>query len=162
MEFEELTKVLQEIKPIIENNTGLTIFARERSKFEGWLKVELCGILSKHFEDVTPEKDRTDICFGEWGIELKTINTNIRYDGVQKKNRPITKNTQGVINDIDKLSRSTISKKAVMFVTFPAEHDNKNWQVQLNRIKEKLSRLMACDFVFNEGIIKGVIYFGLI
>ncbi|MFC2067208.1 hypothetical protein ACFLUO_09230 [Chloroflexota bacterium] len=162
MEFEELTNIIQEIKPIIENNPGLVIFARERSKFEGWLKVEICGILSKYFEDVTPEKGRIDICFGEWGIELKTVNTNIRYDGVKNKIRPITKNTQGVIDDIDKLSKSTTPKKAVMFVAFPIEHDNKNWQIQLNRIKERLSKLMACPFVFNDGTVKGVVYLGLV
>jgi len=52
-----------------------------------------------------PEHERVDVCFDNWGIELKTINTNVRYLGVKNKIRPITKNTEGVVEDIEKLQR---------------------------------------------------------
>jgi len=98
MEFKDLANLIfDEIKLKLENNQGLSIFAKERAKFEGWLKVELCDSLSKYFKDVAPERNRFDVTFENWAIELKTVNTNIRYENVKNKTRPITKNTQGVI-----------------------------------------------------------------
>lgn len=46
MEFKDMANLIfNEIKPKLENNQGLSIFAKERAKFEGWLKVELCDSL---------------------------------------------------------------------------------------------------------------------
>lgn len=121
--FEKLAKIIfKEITPKLENNIGVAIFAKERAKFEGWLKVELCESLSKRLTSTTiiPEKDRIDITFDGWAIELKTVNTNYRYKNVENKTRPITKNIQGVIDDIDKLqSTQNYIKKAILFVVFP-------------------------------------------
>lgn len=162
MDFNELEGYLSGIKPILENSIGLEVFARERSKFENWLKVEVCGLLVKHCAQVIPEKQRVDVFADEWGIELKTVNTNIRYKGVQNKSRPITKNTKGVINDIDKLRQMNMQKKAVVFIVFPIEHENKQWQVQLQRIKQELTTLKMFPFTFHGGVIKGVVYLGLV
>ncbi len=162
MDFNELASYLSGIKPILENSVGLAVFAKERAKFESWLKVEVCGLLAKHCAQVIPEKQRVDVVADEWGIELKTVNTNIRYEGVQIKSRPITKNTQGVINDINKLRQMNMQKKAVIFIVFPIEHENKKWQVQLQRIKQELTTLKMLPFTFNGGVIKGVIYLGLV
>jgi hypothetical protein len=162
MEFEELSKLIfNELKPKLENHQGLSIFAKERAKFEGWLKVELCDALSKHFSDVCPEKDRTDITFEDWGIELKTVNTNIRYEGVKNKIRPITKNTQGVVDDIKKLRKTQYPNRSVLFIAFPIHHKNENWQIQLKRISGQLTRINYVKFDFKDKI-PGVLYFGLI
>jgi len=100
LEFRQLSKLLfEEIKPKLENNRSLSIFAKERSKFEGWLKVETCESLSKYFRDVLPEVSRIDFVFEDWAIELKTIHTSIKYPNVKKKTRPITGNTKKLIND---------------------------------------------------------------
>jgi len=160
MEFAELSKLIfSEIKPKLESNLGLSIFARERAKFEGWMKVELCESLSKYFKDVVPEKHRIDITFEDWAIELKTVNTNIRYENVENKHRPITKNTKGVVDDIGKLRLVDYTNKAVLFVAFPIIHDNKHWQIQLQRISSLLAVIRHVEFSFNNGI-HGVIYFG--
>ena len=162
MEFEDLTNLIfNEIKPKLENNQGLSIFAKERAKFEGWLKVELCGSLSKYFKDVAPERDRVDITFEYWAIELKTINTNIRYKNVRNKHHPITRNTQGVIDDIEKLKSTSYTNKAVLFVVFPIIHDNEKWQAQLQRIFKSLREIKHIDFIFKNKI-PGVVYFGSI
>lgn len=51
--FEELANIIFDgIIPKLKKNDGLAVFARNRSKFEGWLKVELCGVLSKHFPEI--------------------------------------------------------------------------------------------------------------
>lgn len=167
MEFKDLANLIfDEMTPKLENNQGLSIFAKERAKFEGWLKVELCDSLSKYFKDVTPEKNtherkRIDVTFGNWAIELKTINTNIRYKNVKNKHRPITRNTQGVIDDIEKLKSSSYTNRAVLFVVFPITHCNENWQVQLQRISKLLREIKYINFNFKNEI-SGVVYFGSI
>jgi len=162
MEFENLTKLIfGELKPKLETNLGLSIFARERAKFEGWLKVELCDSLSKYFKGVCPERNRTDITFEGWAIELKTVNTNIRYEGVKNKTRPITKNTQGVIDDIEKLRTTEYPNKSVLFVAFPIHHNNENWQTQLKRINSQVKKIKYVEFDFKDKI-PGVLYFGLL
>jgi hypothetical protein len=163
MEFEELAHIISTgIKFKLENSRGLSIFARERSKFEGWLKVELCDTLVEHFKDVAPEKGRIDVAFEDWAIELKTVNTNIRYGNVANKHRPITKNIMGVIADVEKLKLITkYENKAVLVVAFPIRHDNNNWQIQLEKFAKLLSRINHYQFHFKNDI-PGVIYFGLL
>ncbi len=167
MEFKDLVNLIfNGIKPKLENNQGLSIFAKERAKFEGWLKVELCDSLSKYFKDVspernTPERNRIDVTFEKWAIELKTVNTSIRYKNVKNKCRPITRNTQGVINDIKKLKSIDYTNKAILFVVFPIIHSNKNWQVQLQRISKLLREIKHVNFNFKDEI-PGVVYFGSI
>ncbi len=162
MKFEVLANLIfNEIKPKLENNQGLSIFAKERAKFEGWLKVELCDSLSKYFKDVAPERNRIDVTFENWAIELKTVNTNIRYKNVKNKHRPITKNTKGVIKDIEKLKSTDYTNKAVLFVVFPIIHSNKNWQVHLQRISKLLREIKLVIFNFKDEI-PGVVYFGSI
>ncbi|MEM1971192.1 MAG: hypothetical protein QXK74_07300 [Candidatus Nitrosocaldaceae archaeon] len=166
MNYEQLAKIIfDEMKPKLENNNGLSIFARERAKFEGWLKVELCESLSKYFSDIIPENKRIDVTFDKWALQLKTINTNIRFANVENKSRPITMNTQGVIEDIRKLRKLrsiNFQNKAVLFVVFPITHDNKNWQIQLTRIIKALKKEpMHVDFKFKNEV-PGVIYFGLV
>lgn len=162
IEFEDLAKLIfDEIKPKLENSQGLSIFAKERAKFEGWLKVELCDSLSNCFEDVIPEKNRIDVTFENWAIELKTVNTNIRYKNVKNKIRPIAKNRQGVIDDIKKLKSIDYPNRATLFIVFPITHNNKYWQIQLQRISPSLREIKYVDFNFKDKI-PGVIYFGLV
>lgn len=162
MEFKDLTKLIfSEIKPKLENNQGLSIFARERAKFEGWLKVELCDSLSKYFKDVAPEKNRIDVTFENWAIELKTVNTNYRYDNVKKKTRPITMNIQAVVDDIEKLKLAAVVNKAVLFIAFPVIHKNNKWQSHLKKISSALSKIEHMEFRFKNEI-PGVVYFGIV
>ena len=98
MEFLKIREIIfNELKPELESNKGLAIFAKERAKFEGWLKVELVKILSNYFDNITPENNRIDITFKDWAIELKTINTNIRYKNVINKHSE--KNLSGGKNE---------------------------------------------------------------
>ena len=101
MRFNRLQNILlPELKKKIETHKGLTVFAKNRAQFEGWLKVELVDILQKHFPDVEPEKGFVDISFDNWLIELKTINTNYKYPEARELIKPITDNIDGIIDDI--------------------------------------------------------------
>lgn len=162
MKFEDLTKLIfGEIKPKLEHNQGLSIFAKERAKFEGWLKAELCESLSKHFSDVIVEKDGIDITFNDWAIELKTVNTNYRFENVEVKTRPITANIKGIIGDIKKLKPTGYINKAVLFIVFPVIAGYKTWPTHRKKISTSLKKLEAKEFQFKDGIL-GIIYFGLV
>lgn len=165
MNFTELSKIiLESLSNRLTKSFGLSVFAKERAKFEGWLKVEVCDILlCNNINNVVPEKHRIDIMCDGWAIELKTANTNYRYSNVVNKHRPITKNVQGVIDDIEQLRKSSKLagvKKAVLFVVFPVSHLKSEWQEHLNKIKQYLSNeIVYKSFMFNNGV-KGVIYLG--
>ena len=170
--FKNLANIIfNEVIPKLENSDGLVVFVKNRSKFDGWLKVELCEILSKHFPTVTPEKDRIDIvledknntALNDWAIELKTINTSYKFKNVKNKTRPITENIKGVIKDIKKLRSTNYTNKAVLFVVFPVTHNHKKWnEIHLNKIVGELNG----NIIFKEFKFKnkspGVIYFGLV
>jgi len=164
MNFDELWNILKKDVPKkISENEGLNYFVVNRAKFEGWLKVEICDTLSKHTNNITPEKDRIDIVFdNEWALELKTSNTNYRYAGVINKHRPITKNIESIINDIQSLKNNkTYLKKAVVFIIFPLTNEKMEWHPHLLKIKNELQELNEKEFTFSNGI-KAVLYCGLV
>ena len=163
MTFEELWNILEEEVPKkIMQHKGLNFFIKNRSKFEGWFKVELCDILSKHTNNITPEKDRIDIVFDDWALELKTSNTNYRYKGVENKTRPVTKNITSIINDIVNLrNNKNYNKKAVVFIIFPLYKTTKVWNKHISKIKNELQELKEKEFSFKNGT-NAILYCGLV
>lgn len=163
MTFNELWEIFkEEIPNKIQYHSGLSYFVKNRSKFEGWLKVEIVDILSKYSNEIYPEKDRIDIVFEDWAIELKTSNTNYRYEGVVNKTRPITRNIESIIKDIDDLQNNhKYNNKAVLFIIFPLTLDKADWEVHISQIKTKVQELKYQEFSFNNDV-KSVLYFGLV
>jgi len=160
--FDELHDIIiPNIIQRIEQHQGLANFASIRAKYEGWLKVEICDILSDHFENVLPEQSRIDITFNDWAIELKTINTNYRHGNVKNMHRPITKNIEGIIDDINKLKRKIDNNSAVLFTVFPANENNQQWLSHSKKIVDKLCKVTITDFHFKNRV-PGLIYFGLV
>ena len=147
----------------IKSNVGLNQFIIERAKFEGWLKVELIDILLKKHLLALPEIDRIDITFKNTAIELKTINTNYRFSKVKNKNRPITKNINGILKDIKKLKNKRFKDKFVIFIVFPLELNIniKKWEPHINKINKELSELTYKEFRFNNNI-PALLYYGKI
>ena len=47
MQYRDMQDVVRKLKRRLETDKGLAIFARQRSKFEGWLKAELCRIIAE-------------------------------------------------------------------------------------------------------------------
>lgn len=129
MNFDELFEAISSsLADTMKARKSIDIFASNRAKFEGWLKAETIEILSEYTSDVVPEKDRIDITFDDWALELKTCNTSYKYSGVVNKTRPITMNVNEIICDINSLKETRYEGKAVLFVAFPLEHDNRIWQ----------------------------------
>lgn len=156
---ELLDLTADEIINRIQKSVGLTRFAFRRAKFEGWLKVELIDILVRQNQNALPEIDRIDISFDNVGIELKTVNTNIRYPNVVSTTRPITNNVDGVIEDIKILKTKNFTDSFVVFIVFPITHDNQNWKQHLERITQNLANYIHRQFYFGDNI-PGVIYYG--
>jgi len=158
MTFQELWNILEKEVP----NKILNFFIKNRAKFEGWFKVELCDILSKYTDNITPEKDRIDIVFDDWALELKTSNTNYRYENVKNKTRPVTKNVKSIIKDIEDLRNNiNYNKKAVVFIIFPLSNNTKEWDKHISKIKNELVELKEKEFYFKSGI-SAILYCGLV
>lgn len=163
MTFEELWDILeQEIPNRIKQHDGLNFFVKNRAKFEGWFKVELCDILSKYTNNLTPEKERIDIVFDDWALELKTSNTNYRYEDVENKNKPVTKNVTSIIKDIVNLKNNkNYNQKAVVFIIFPLSKTTQGWNNHISEIKNKLQELKEKEFSFKNGT-NAILYCGLV
>lgn len=163
MTFNELWDILEDKVPHkINNHNGLNFFIKNRSKFEGWFKVELCDILSKHTKNITPEKDNIDIVFDNWALELKTSNTSYIYENVENKNKPITENVASIIKDIVDLRNNTnYENKAVIFIIFPLSKTTEGWNKHISKIQNELRELKEKEFSFQSGT-NAILYCGLV
>ena len=163
MEFNALADIIfKGLARCISEHEGLEVFAVERAKFEGWVKVELVRILRRYFEEVIPEGEGIDVVAGDWAIEIKTVNTNYAHPLVKKKHRPITKNIKRILKDIEKLRKNTKFKnKAILFIVFPLPEDSldKWWLKHLSKIRGKLRDLVSHKFTFRNNV-PGIIYLG--
>lgn len=151
--------LIEDIVKKISQSKGLSRFVFRRAKFEGWLKVEIIDTLVKRNIAALPEIGRIDVSFDNVAIELKTVNTNIAYNNVEKMTRPITKNIAEVIKDIHCLQDKPHNDKFVIFVAFPIEHSNSYWQIQLQKINNHLNEMLYKEFHFHNDV-PGVIYIG--
>ncbi|BCS91063.1 MAG: hypothetical protein ARM1_0520 [Candidatus Micrarchaeota archaeon] len=52
---EDISELLEELKKKIESSEGVAIHAKNKAKFEGWLKVGLCETLARKGHEVQPE-----------------------------------------------------------------------------------------------------------
>ena len=152
--FEELEKLISSslIKKL-ENHLGLFYFAKSRSKFEGWLKTELCEIFAKNNEEanITIEKYvkrkgkkyyKIDLVYNDdFAIELKTINTNYEKKNNPylkcniEKNRPLGLNCQHLQKDIEKLKKLNYKHNILVFIVFPLTNPVcDDWTERLKKI----------------------------
>lgn len=172
--------ILSELPKSIRNNVGLVYFAKNRSKFEGWLQVELCSILGKHFPEhnITPEKTipkqidqrtktpywKIDLIFDKFAFELKVVNTPFYEDYPCHWDCPLSTNISDILADVDKLlSLTETSFKGFIFVVFPLVKEsndyNKRWEkTYLKKLKNVLD-LNPRSFNFLNGI-PGILYIG--
>ena len=112
-----------------KNEDKISIALKQRAKFEGWLKLELAYKLLQSYSDVKIEfpypcnnRKHADIYANNALIELKTPNTNYHADNCVSCIRPITKNIESIIDDINKLQEfGGQYKKYISFVLFPVD-----------------------------------------
>lgn len=112
-----------------KNEDKISIALKQRAKFEGWLKLELAYKLLQSYSDVKIEfpypcnnRKHADIYASNALIELKTPNTNYHADNCVSCVRPITKNIESIIDDINKLQEfGGQYKKYISFVLFPVD-----------------------------------------
>lgn len=126
------------------NQSLLTIAISQQAKFEGWLKFELANELHRSNHSVRVEElvhgHLVDLCVDNGSlIELKTPNTSYKVGDNKPKTRPITKNVQDIIDDIQKLrdNRDGFKNGYIAFVMFPIGN-NDRYSVHINKIQESL------------------------
>ncbi len=144
-----IRETLQEI--LSRRQDVLQIALPLRAKFEHWLKWELAAALKKrNFQDVKveeqfgPTHERSDVSATYQSqrihIELKTANTNWRAEGLANKNRPITKNIDGIIHDIKKARQAGLNQLGIIgFVLFPVPV--RLWQTERSQMREHFQRI---------------------
>ncbi len=179
MRFEDLaTLLIDSLIEKIEAFEILSLFAKNRANFEGWLKVEVCDILQKDFDKILPENSDSgntiDIVFKnhnsnkKWAIELKTVPTQYKTPHTLGKGRSIDNKKKSIIEDIEKLRTLNFDKKIVLFLVYPLAYENQFEEKRVNMekshlqyIQEHLRRILSRDFIFTYRDI-GKIYIGLV
>lgn len=158
LDVEELQdRLFHSLVERMEQHKGLAIFAKNRSKFEGWLKVEVIDILKRiGYGNVLPEKNRIDVTFDDCAMELKTCNTSYRYEGIRETTSTITNNVDEIINDLQALDSTDYSLKISLFVVFPLQHNNPKWKRHIDKIDPYTRSVRHKEFQF--GNVPAVIY----
>lgn len=160
-----------------DNEDLLEIAFRQRAKFEGWLKFEIAKEfqtsgkdtkveypIAKVYADLVADKvlpelyrnteverliqrGHVDLFADNCLIELKTPNTSYTCEGVDSKTRPITKNVNDIIYDINKLGKlRKISENHcydlfIAFVMFPIDKDKDEDKNTTSKYIEHVNRI---------------------
>lgn len=157
------------------NQDLLEIAFKQRAKFEEWLKFEIARAFSQLYpntkveypiakvyadlfaDKVLPElyrnteverliqRGHVDLFADNCLIELKTPNTSYTCEGIDSKTRPITKNVNDIIYDINKLgelrkiSEDPCYDLFIAFVMFPIDKNTKSKYIEhINRIENHI------------------------
>lgn len=149
-----LAKLPETIKCLLENSPGANIFLGNRSNFENWLQVELCGKLSGpdiNADSIEPESSMPrpiegsiDIVFThkreKYAIELKlVIASNKKAPKNKLKGKPKNKATSlhPIEMAISKLSHAMNERyydhSALILITYPL-----NNAIEIKKFTEKL------------------------
>ena len=140
------------IESILSNNQDLLEIAfKQRAKFEGWLKFEIARAFSRLYPNTKVEYPIAKVCADLFAdnclIELKTPNTNYTCKGVDSKTRPITKNVNDIIDDINKLgelrkiSENHCYDLFIAFVMFPIDIDKDEDKNTTSKYMEHVNRI---------------------
>jgi hypothetical protein len=150
----------------LTTNSVLPIFVKQRKKFEGWLKVEICELLQDEGYVVIPENNFIDVTTEDIGIELKTIPTNYAWPGIPHPHaKAVTNGINEVLTDAGKLRFEKYSLKMVNFIVYPlsrsctSKHYNLWTKDHLSRIERHVAELVEKPFKFQNGY-PGIAYFG--
>jgi hypothetical protein len=171
-------KIQSLLKNILLSRKDITFLAcQQRAKFEGWLKFELASALYRSsgiekiiIEDSYPTNGRSDISFEfdgtKWFIEMKTANTNWRAENLENLSRPVTRNMDGIVEDIIVLrDKSAPAHGLAVFCIFPIpDRLWKNTREQLNyhlRRIEEAGKLIENTLVDNAEFVAITDNFGI-
>ena len=140
----------------------LSLHLPKRAKFERYLQTVLAYKIKSRYLNTEIEKPypnnsskHADIFANNTYIEIKTVNTSYNVENVKAKNKPITKNINGIIEDIKKISTYGEKDGVVAFVLFPID-DEEKYKKHVERIvcalKDKtnyVERVVGQFYVFS-------------
>ena len=132
MNFSEIVgKIRKELIPKIETHPGIESYLIQGSKFEGWLQVEIVGLLKVLNDDydIIPEHNNIDIVVGEWAFELKILSS--------KKKNHLPQNIYSLKEITSKLVKKSGKKNnVIIFLSYPRMQNNKTWEKHINFMKD--------------------------
>ena len=162
-------EIRQALNNILANRKDVVKLAsQQRAKFEGWLKLELAAALCSKvgfekiiLEDGYSTNGRSDISFEYEGakcyIEMKTANTSWRAEDLEKLTRPITRNIDGIIEDIIVLrEKCAPAHGIVVFCVFPVP--NRLWKNTREQLNYHLRRIEEEGELPQDTIIDNAVY----
>jgi len=165
--MELLKSVMDALREVLtRRRDAIWLAVKQRAKFEGWLKLELAralkeaGLTNIRLECQYVGKKKADLAFGfEDGlcfIELSMCNTNWRVEGVESATRPITKNVEHVLKDIEKLKMVKEPNLGIaLTLFFPVPID---WSAQ--DLLDKVSRIKGGKELLKEPYILDTVEVG--
>ncbi|MFH1687816.1 MAG: hypothetical protein ABIE70_09885 [bacterium] len=167
MDFAELSGiVLTKLPERLQTNPGVAAMAAHRTEIDGWLLSELLGVLVEAGcrPEPRPDKERLDVVFGKWGLDVRSLVTNMPCAAAKDRTQSIKKTISDMTKEIWKLTnpgKTSRKNRALVFAAYPAEHDNERWQsVFLRQIATELTKLEYTSFTFSNGV-PGILYLGL-
>lgn len=144
--------IFKEISNIISDTQGLAapimnIHLPKRAKFERYLQSVLANKLKSEFADTEIEypmgEKFADIYSNGTYIELKTPNTSYKVEGIEKRHKPISKNFNSILKDIQKLRDANVKKGVVAFVLFPVS-DTSDYNYHVEIIQKECKTYTSC------------------
>ncbi len=158
MNFSVLVEAIRKsIIPKIEKHRGIESYTNQRSRFEGWLQVEIVGLLKTimNNENVIPEKHNdVDIVVGDWAIELKVLTS--------ETNNQVPTNICDLKRSIEKrelIKNSKLNNNVIILIVYPKIINNSTYDNHINEIKMYFEKFEQIEIHFNE-LLKGVLYIG--
>lgn len=162
----EIQDVLNAI--LLSRKDVALLACQQRAKFEGWLKFELASALRGKvgfdriiLEDSYATNGRSDISFdyagNKWFVEMKTANTNWRADNLENLIRPVTRNMDGIAEDIIVLrEKSAPAHGLAVFCIFPIP--NRLWKTTREQLNYHLRRIEETGNLIENTLIDNAQY----
>jgi len=157
MNFSDIANLVEnKLIPKFVIHEGIKSYFEQKSRFEGWLQVEITGLLKTFFSDnVIPEKHKNiDIVVGNWGIELKVFASDTKYKVPDK----ICKFMNSIKNK-DQINKSKLINNVIIFIVFPKIINNITFNNHLEIIEKHCSKFKKIEININESL-NGMLYIG--
>jgi hypothetical protein len=168
MEFEELrTRVGNELKRRFWEHKAMPALSRGRVRMDGWLKVELTGILAEMGEAEPAfklPKGRAAVRAGDWLVEVASLPTDFAFANTKAGPGSLADDVKDLRKLIKRLRKGRgRHRAAVFFAVYPfGDLHEKDWAAHRARIDKALGGVLMEDrFSFQSGVT-GRLYAGLV
>jgi hypothetical protein len=169
MDFEELRGFVgNELKRRFWEHRAMPALSRARGRMDGWLRVELAGILAEKFPDLETgrklPKGRAAARAGGWLADAASLPTDFAFENTKAGPGSLAEDVRGLRKLIKRLRRGRGQDGAAVFVVvYPfGDLHEKAWAPHKARIEKALGGPLAEDRFAFQGGVTGRLYAGLV